>query len=168
MIEQQLAYQQSSAHIHEMLRARGHRQAISTAVLSAALDLLAPSRNDELIAHAREWFRSKAVLVPDGLETLPAVWLRDLPEILWRTRKPGWTHLPYMTKRVGYENGVLCLTFPQELPHDEDRLSGWDRVRLEANLRLFPNLWTPLPPPLEHRVWRLRPKLRHELFRLQD
>jgi hypothetical protein len=59
------------------------------------------------------------------------------------------------------------MAFPQELPNPDQRVTAWDRVRIEVNLRLYPNLWTPISSELEKQIWTRRPDLRNELFQLQ-
>ena len=83
-------------------------------------------------------------MVPAGLENLPNNWLAALPKILWATRKPGWTRLPYFIDQVGLENGVLLLRFVQEQPNPEGRLTAWDRLRIVVNAGVYPNQWRPL------------------------
>jgi hypothetical protein len=73
-----------------------------------------------------------------------------------------------MIRQITHEDGVLCVTFAQELANAGDRVTAWDRLRIQLNLRLHPNLWTPLSLNLERRVWVSRPDLRSELFRLRD
>ncbi len=162
----ELSYLQSAEHVHALLRTHGYKPVVSRVVLAAVLHLLQPSPRVDLIREATEFFRSKAAMVPDGLAELPSAWLRDLPALVWSSRKAHWTEIPYMIRRLTHEDGALCMMFAQELPNIEDRLSAWDRLRLRLNLGLQPNLWTPLPRDLERRIWIGRPDLRSELFRL--
>ena len=161
-----LGYLRSGAHVHALMRARGLQPSLSQAVLAAALKLLQPSSREDHLQRAAEFFRSKAVLVPDGLSDLPSAWLADLPRLVWRSRKPHWHEIPYMCRRLAFSDGVLCISFAQELPTPEHRLTAWDKLRIELNLGLRPNLWLPLPPSLERTVWTSRPDLRRELFLL--
>ena len=108
----------------------------------------------QLLEKNRDFFRSYCAMIPQGLETLPTPWLAGLSKILWATRKPEWTHLPYFLKRVSCESGMLLLQFAQELPNPEGRLTAWDRLRITVNASLYPSLWRPLK---RHHL--LRPRL---------
>ena len=87
-----------------------------------------------------EFFRSRAVLVPAGIADLPGPWLWDLPRLLWQTKRPHWTELPYMIDRVVVSDGVLRMWFMQEQPVRETRVTAYDRIRVIVNLGLRPNL----------------------------
>lgn len=156
----------SSAYVYALLRNQGCRPVVSSAVLGAAFELLSPPDREEVIHKAKEFFRSKAAMLPIGLETLPLGWLATLPDILWRTRKPHWDRLPYMIRELKIENGVLCMKFAQELPTFGDRITAWDRLRIQTNIALRPNLWTPLTTDVEQLIWEKRPDLRLKLFTL--
>lgn len=168
MKERELAYLQSAAHVHALVRSMGYRPAHSPAVLRAAVDMLQPSPMDaaELVEQAKEFFRTFAVIVPSGLEQLPSAWLGDLPRLVWDSRKPHWTMIPYMIRHMGIECGMLCLAFAQEMPTSGDRRTAWDRLRIHLNLGLRPNLWAPLSIDLKRRIWMCRPDLRSELSHL--
>ena len=120
-------------------------------------------RYDHALMQAGNFFRSKACRIPEGLETLPACWLRALPGILWATRKPHWSHLPYMISRVACENGVLVLNFAQEEPSEDDHMTVWDEIRVTVNRKLYPCRWRHLKR--RHRMLLLsaRPDLRPAL-----
>ena len=159
----------SVEHVHELMHRQGIRPQLSPAVLSAALDLYEDGALRKLSwVEASAFFRTHAVLVPQGLETLPLPWLQQLPIRLWHTRKPHWDMLPYLLKCVASEAGVLRLYFPQELIIEEDRLSMWDRLRVTLNLSMRPNLWLPLDPFEEREIWNRHPELRNELFTVRS
>jgi len=166
MNDPELEHLFSPAHICALLHNQGHQPVVSRAVLSAALEVLDRADKENVLQGAKQFFRSKAVILPDGLETLPAAWLSRLPELLWRTRKTKWEVLPYMIRELKAEDGVLCIKFAQELPRSGERDTAWDRLRIKINLGVSPNLWTPLCPELERRIWAARPQLRTELFQL--
>jgi hypothetical protein len=156
------------ARLHQLLLAKGHKPVITRDVLKAALELVPTAPRNELVSSAQHFFRFKAILVPSGLQHLPSVWLRDLPTVLWNTRKPHWSDLPYMICDLQVREQVICVAFAQEQPNPEGRFTAYDRIRIELNLGLRPNLWTALPPDLEKKIWSARPDLRAELFQLQN
>lgn len=158
----------SAARICALLHDQGNQQVISRTVLSAALEVLDHANKESVMRDAEQFFRSKAVILPGGLETLPPSWLITLPKILWQTRKREWEILPYMIREIRAEDGVLCVKFAQELPWAGDRVTRWDRLRIQINLGVSPNLWTPLSRELERRIWAARPQLRTELFQILD
>jgi hypothetical protein len=159
----------SAEHVHELMHRQGIRPQLSPAVLSAALDLYEDAALHKLSrVEARAFFSAHAILVPQGLETLPLPWLQQLPIRLWHTRKPHWDVLPYLLKSVATEAGVLRLYFPQELIIKEARLSLWDRLRVTLNLSMRPNLWLPLNPSEEREIWNRHPELRNELFTVRS
>ncbi len=160
-----LKYQRSPEHIISLVQQGGLLPRRSSHLLAAALAQVETKEPfPELLYRARDFFANKAVFVPEGLERIPAPWLAQLPAVLWSTRKPHWSHLPYMIRSADFSRGVLCMTFPQELPCPEERMTAWDLVRVEVNCCLFPNLWAPLPARLEKKIWDTRPDLRAELF----
>jgi hypothetical protein len=167
MIDTALNYLRSPQRTQTLLRLYGHTPKLVPRVLSAAFDLCNTTVSpDQLLPQTREFFRSKAVIIPTGLDELPSCWLQDLPTVLWHSRKPHWKHLPYMISELGVEDGVLWVAFAQEQPNDEDRLTRWDELRMRLNLHLRPNLWTPLSRELERKIWHARPDLRADLFHL--
>jgi hypothetical protein len=159
----------SAEHMHELMHRQGIKPQLSPELLSATLDLYEDGALRKLSwVEASAFFRTHAVLVPQGLETLPLPWLQQLPIRLWHTRKPHWDLLPYLLKSVAIEAGVLRLYFPQELIIEEDRLSLWDRLRVTLNLSMRPNLWLPLNPSEEREIWNRHPELRNELFTVRS
>ncbi len=148
----------------ELLMERsGFRPVNSPAVIAAACKLKRRSHRRALKL-AEDFFRTKACLVPQGLETLPTPWLLGLPGILWSLRKPGWTQLPWMSNRVACEQGTLLLGFAQEVEMNPGRLTAWDGLRVLVNLRLYPGRWRLLKPRHRHLLGRQHPGLRVELF----
>lgn len=161
-----LKYQNSPEHIINLVRVAGAVPLRSPEMLAAALAQTQTKPYPEILYKARDFFAGKAVFVPEGLERLPGVWLEQLPDVLWLTRKPHWSHLPYMIRAVDFRRGVVCLTFAQELPNLEDRITAWDRLRVQVNCLLLPNLWSTMPKRLEKAIWDARPDLRSELFKV--
>jgi len=155
----------SANYVKALFLREGHRPVVSEKLLTSSLELLGVDKKNDYLRLAEEFFRSKAILVPSGLASLPTPWLRALPDILWNMRKPNWEALPFMIRKLGCMDGVFCLAFAQELPNFSDRLTGWDRLRIQINLALQPNLWTPLSLEMERLVWKKRPELREELFK---
>jgi hypothetical protein len=164
-----LAQLESAAHVYELMRNRGCRLRLREGVLSSAFEVLQPQiERGDLLSEARAFFRSKAILIPEGLDELPSCWLSALPTLLWATREDHWEKLPYMIRRLDLERGVLCLKFKQEQPLKTTRLTRWDELRININRALEPNLWQELSPSTERAIWSRRPDLRRELFCLPD
>jgi hypothetical protein len=90
------------------------------------------------------WFRNYAVMVPQGLDSLPACWTAELPVILRRGMKKHWTHIPYFIDKLQASDGLLLLHFVQEERNLTGRLTAWDKLRISVNSALMPNLWRPL------------------------
>ena len=167
MTDLQINYLRSPERVQQLLRLDGYKQRLATGVLGAALERCRPATpRGQLLSQTKGFFRSKAVIVPAGLDELPSCWLQQLPILLWRSRKSHWKMLPYMICSLGVEDGVLWIAFAQEQPADEIRLTCWDKLRIHLNLNLLPNLWCPLSHDLEKWIWDARPKLRSDLFRL--
>jgi hypothetical protein len=167
MKDPRLAHLFSAQHIFELMRKRGRRTQISLDVLRAAFDLSEPNiQRADLIEETVMFFRTRAARVPRGIDALPSCWLRGLPGILLGTCKPEWEWIPYMLADVRLTRGVLRMSFAQEEPPENDRVTGWDNIRLAMNLNLRPNRWFPLARRLERQIWIRRPDLREELFRI--
>ena len=84
-------------------------------------------------------------MVPKGLETMPASWLKALPGALWSLRKPHWTHLPFMICELAVADGLLLVRFAQEtLRRPEGDVNSYDQVRISLNAALFPSRFRPL------------------------
>ena len=164
MTDLKLDYQESATHTHALLKNLGHPPVVPPAILHAALQLLEPGSKSKLVRETAAFFRDKAILVPDGLATLPAAWLRQLPAILLASRKPHWDCIPYMLRRLEVQEGVLCLSFAQEQANETGRVTACDQLRIATNLALRPHLWTPLPAGVEKQVWDARPDLRSVLM----
>jgi hypothetical protein len=162
----ELEYLQSATHIHGLLHSHGYKPAVSRSVLDAAVRLLQPAPRVHLVREAKQFCRTQAVIVPNGLEETPSVWLRDFPVLISNSRKPRGTEVAFRIRRLIHEAGVLCVAFAQEWPNVKDRLTSLDRLRIQLTLSLQPNRWTPLSSNLERRIWVSRPEIRAALFRL--
>jgi hypothetical protein len=136
----------TTRHLLHLLSQHGYPPDTDTLHLLAALVVCEGRKpRAEVLQEAKEFFRLKAVLVPAGLETLPTPWLKALPRVLWRTRKPHWDKLPYMISRVGMLDGLLSLEFAQEQPRDQTgRITAYDRVRIAVNVGVYPSRFRPL------------------------
>ncbi|HEY9173180.1 MAG TPA: TraM recognition domain-containing protein [Verrucomicrobiae bacterium] len=135
----------------------------SPAVIAAAWKLKRRSQRRALKL-ATDFFRAKAYLVPQGLETLPTPWLLALPGILWSLRASYWIGLPWRIQRVACVNGRLLLQFAQEAQPPDDRPSAWNELRVAVNARLYPSRWRPLKRPHRLRLAHRHPRLRAELL----
>jgi hypothetical protein len=152
----------AARYIESLMSRCGFKIVLPSELVRAAVKL-DEHRRDRAMDQAIAFFLSKACLIPKGLDLLPACWLAALPGILWATRKPNWTHLPYMLSRVDYEGGVLLLNFAQEQAADDDQLTLWDELRVVVNRNLYPSRWRGLKR--RHRMLLLfaRPDLRTSL-----
>lgn len=137
------------SRLHRQLQARGFQRLLDEKEWQAAISLF-PARKGrkKALTKAMEFFRSRAILVPKGLESLPLSWLKALPGILWSLRQSHWTHLPYMITEVFIADGLLQFRFAQEpMREAEDQhIGGFDRVRQSVNLRLYPSCYRALKP----------------------
>jgi hypothetical protein len=134
----------TAAHVETLMRQAGCKRLWSGEVVLAAAKLGRRRNRKSLLKKVQTFFLTQAAMVPEGLDTLPSPWLAALTEILWKTRKPEWTKLPYFVDRVGVQNGVLLLHFAQEQPNPDGRFTSWDRLRLKVNAGLYPSAWRPL------------------------
>jgi hypothetical protein len=130
-------------HVEGLMRQAGFKCKCAPELLLLAT-LLPETSGDEALEKARDFFASKACMVPSGLETLPGCWLSTLPEILWSLRKPHWQYVPFFICEVAMEGGVLLLRFAQELPETRGQITGWDWTRIHINAALYPSRWRPL------------------------
>ena len=134
-------------HLLDLLSRHGLREANDDRTFQAALRLCSDaSRHGSALAEAKGFFLSKCALVPNGLDGLPAAWLRALPNILWSLRQPHWTHLPFMIGEFACAEGLLQVRFTQEslCPPQPDRVTAWDWLRVKINAALYPSCWRPL------------------------
>ena len=167
----ELAAEEPSPGAHEGYASRYIESLMTRCGLNALLSselVLATARLDEhlyepALKQAEDFFRSKACLIPEGLESLPACWLAGLPGILWATRQPDWDRLPYMISRLECENGVLLLSFAQEQVAEDERLTLWDELRVEVNRNLYPSRWRRLKRRHRMLLFFARPDLRSVL-----
>ena len=133
--------------LHRQLCSLGLARQLDAGQFQAAMNLFSNEKDrTTALRLATEFFRSSAVIVPEGLAMLPLPWLKALPGILWSLRQPHWTHLPFMIREVFATDGVLQFRFAQEAWCDSEDLRGgaFDRVRLAVNLRLYPACYRPL------------------------
>ena len=133
----------TAQYVCRLMERCGMKPILSSEMLSAAVQLDA-ALDERALERARDFFRSKAGLVPKGLESLPASWLAGLPGILWAMRKPHWMNLPYMIWRVACVDGVLLLSFAQEMDPRDAPVTAWDRIRVRVNRCVYPSRWRPL------------------------
>jgi hypothetical protein len=149
-------------HIEGLMERSGIEPVLSPEVLHAALTIDARILQCAL-DKAREFFRSKGCIIPEGLEFLPAAWLAGLPGILQTKRKRHRTKAPYMVQRVACVDGVLLLDFAQEDRRRSSRLTAWDRIRVLVNRCLYPSRWRPLLRRHRLQIGVSHPELRAQL-----
>jgi energy-coupling factor transporter ATP-binding protein EcfA2 len=138
-----------SNRLHRQFQNRGFRRLLNEQVWRTAIGLF-PARKGrkKALAKATDFFRTRAILVPTGLESLPLPWLKALPRILWSLRRPHWTHLPYMITEVFVADGLLQFRFAQEPQREtfDEHVGGFDKVREAVNIRLYPSCYRQLKP----------------------
>lgn len=131
-------------HVEHLMEHHGIKPRLSREALNAAFKLDARIHRSTL-DQAKEFFRRKACMLPEGLETLPGSWLAGLPGVLWAMRKPHWAHVPFMIQHVACVDGVLLLDFAQEpAPKRDVGFTQWDQIRVKVNRCLYPSRWRPL------------------------
>jgi hypothetical protein len=83
-------------YVHRLMAQMGRNALWSPEVVLAAVELCRPvAMRKHIVSTAECFFRTKACLVPKGLRRLPSCWLMAIPNILWKRRRPHWTHLPH-------------------------------------------------------------------------
>lgn len=156
-----------STPIFELMRRLGGKLLMSPVMWQAAVDLCRPEIPKELlIEQVTSFFRVRSGLCPRGIDTLPACWLRALPQLLERRAKKHWHgKIPFGISSLAEQQGALVLGFAQEgeCMRREREVTGWDVLRVHLNCQLYPSLWR----PLLRRHWRTlhatRPELRPHL-----
>lgn len=136
----------TASHVESLMARHGRPRMWSTELISAAIKLSRRRNRKILLKKVESFFLAHAVMVPKGLESLPTPWLEALPRILWSTRRPEWTKLPYFIDGVFMENGVLLLHFAQEQPNLDQKFTAWDRLRVVVNAGLYPSAFRELKP----------------------
>jgi hypothetical protein len=123
----------TSVHVQQLMTQAGFRSVFSSQIVVAAAEVWKPRRSNTL-ERAVEFFRGRACQNPPyGLDKLPECWIAALPGILWRLRKPHWTHLPFFIDRLDFQDGVLLISFAQEQANPDQRLTAWDKIRVKVN-----------------------------------
>jgi hypothetical protein len=154
----------SNDYVQDLLARRGRKPLWSPEVVMAVTELCQPQDpTGTLFSEVEVFFRGKACMIPQGLETLPRCWLRAIPKILWSLRRPHWTRLPYMIKSLSCTNGILLVCFAQEQQPRSKRITRWDNIRIALNLSLYPSRWRPLSRRHFAELWLKRPDLRSAL-----
>lgn len=152
-------------HVRELLQVHGWRAKLTPRLLTVAFQRSEGGDRDMLVENTRAFFRSRAVLIPSGLETLPSPWLKIIQRVLLGTLKPHWHHIPYMISSLRLCNHVLCVGFAQEIEQsDPRRTTRWDELRMTLNTSLLPNLWTPLSREDRTGIWFSHPELREDIL----
>lgn len=162
---QQLQLLGSAQHVHWLFRALHWHAKLTPGLLYAAFQ--EPRKEPEhaiLLEDTRLFFRQRAILIPEGLETLPSRWLETIPQVLLGTLKPHWHHIPYMITSLRLCNSVLCISFAQEgYASGGNRLTRWDQLRITLNRCIRPNLWSALSSKERLAIWNSHHELREEL-----
>lgn len=130
----------TSEHVKSLMERAGFKLRCSPCAAASAAANMERTDNRALQA-AVDFFRAKACMLPRGLDTLPTCWLRAIPGILWRMRKPHWQQLPFFIDRLKIIDGLLVVGFAQEEPQSCSRLTLWDRIRIGLNASLYPSPW---------------------------
>jgi len=145
----------------------GFKTCLGPTVHQATLDLHEAEFSRENLLHQTKIFFTKtSIMVPSGIDELPAVWLSQLPGILGGARKQHWKYLPFFIKSLALESGILRVDFMQEyiVQNNTDNISVWNQLRMTINLSLKPNIWRPLSVEDERALWNTRPELRNDMF----
>jgi hypothetical protein len=152
----------SAEYVHRLMAQMGRNALWSPEVVFAAVELCQPvAMRKHIVSSAECFFRTKACLVPKGLRRLPSCWLMAIPNILWKRRRPHWTHLPHMISALKECDGVLMVSFAQEENRpDLTQITRWDEIRLVLNLSLYPSPWRPLHRRHFIELWMKRQDLR--------
>lgn len=160
----------SSQHVLALTRLGAAGSPKMTPAVVAAASRLLNSKFDHptLLAETKTFFRGHAIIVPQGLETIPPCWLKVLPTILWKTRKAHWHVLPYWMTHCSFENGIVAMRFEKQELVDNAELGAWDWLRVIVNLSVSPNLWNPLTKRQERAIWIKHRELRPELLNVPD
>jgi hypothetical protein len=162
---QQLQLLGSAQHVHRLFRRLNWHPKLTPGLLYSAFQLGGKeSEQPVLLENTRLFFRQRAILIPEGLETLPSRWLETIPQVLLETLKPHWHHIPYMITSLRLCNSVLCVSFAQEgYASGGNRLTRWDQLRITLNRCIRPNLWTALTSEERLAIWNSHHELREEL-----
>ncbi len=155
--------QMASQQLESLMEQNGFQPLHSLAVVAAAWKLKRRSHRRALKL-ATDFFRAKAYLVPQGLETLPTPWLLALPGILWSLRETYWIRLPWRIQLVACVSGLLLIQFAEESQPPDERPSAWNELRVDLNARLYPSRWRPLKRHHRLRLVHRHPDLRTELL----
>jgi len=142
----------SVEHTSKIMAAAGFQPVTPESVAASAAQLLHQS-HQAYLKMALSFFQSHCAMVPHGLSELPSSWLAALPQILWKSRKPHWHHLPYFIDYFKMEQGMLLVSFAQEQPHPEGKVTNWDRLRIVLNSGLYPSVWRELSIRDRLRLW---------------
>ena len=142
----------SVEHTSKIMAAAGFRRVTQENEAASAARLLHQS-HQVYLKSALSFFQGQCAMVPSGLSELPSSWLAALPQILWKSRKPHWHHLPYFIDYFKMEQGMLLISFAQEQQHPEGGVTNWDRLRIVINSGLYPSVWRELSIRDRLRLW---------------
>jgi hypothetical protein len=153
--------------IFDLMNRAGGRILMPLPVWQAAADLCEPAQPRQLLVEqVSTFFQQRSGACPQGLENLPACWLRALPGLLDnRARTLFEGRFPFVLTTLAEQSGALALKFSREegFPRREREIQVWDVLRVSLNCHLYPSLWR----PLTRHHWRLlnatRPELRPSL-----
>jgi hypothetical protein len=143
----QLADPATGTRLHRQFQLSGLAQQLEADQLQAAFELFSKRKGrTKALKIATEFFRTRAIIVPEGLAALPLPWLKALPGIMWSLREPHWTHIPFMIREIFVADGLMQFRFAQEVWRDSEDLclGAFDHVRMAVNLRLYPACYRPL------------------------
>lgn len=119
----------SVEHLRQLMHREGFKEQIESVLCVGATAISADEgERDRVLEQTITFFRSRACMIPQGLEKLRVSWLKALPGALWSQRKSHWTHLPFMLCELSFTEGFLLIRFAQEMARQLDaKVNSYDR-----------------------------------------
>ncbi len=118
------------------------------AVAIASAKCLSSNSIKELVVAAEASFAARQAEPLAGLDTLPACWLAQLPEIIRYNSHPIVCKLATLPiSLISHNDGMLCLrfahesAFPRFTPNSRASLPWWDQIRIHLAASLCPSRW---------------------------
>lgn len=133
---------QAGYHLHFNPDQWQHAAAIASA------KCLSSSNIKVLVTAAEASFAARQAEPPAGLDTLPACWLAQLPEIIVNNCNPIVCKLGTLPiSLITHDEGMLFIrfahesSFPRFAPNSRASLPWWDQIRIHLAASLYPSRW---------------------------